>query len=202
MMGLASLSMRADADFIQLNHYDLMRQEIKPDRPVFPESRSRAALDVRPSHLHSRQNRRDHRLCADDAAVRIANGATGARIPGPAHTRKCLRTFRLPAWRHRTRYRRAPRGWSRFRRQSNCCARSKRRAKPRISDWNQALRYADPTTRFAAACEALAVLNRLSDDKLNKLAGLRTTLQTFTRSPDINMTPSDGQRIDRIRLGR
>ncbi len=33
-----------------------------------------------------------------------------------------------------------------------------------------ALRYADPTTRFAAACEALAVLNRLSDDKLNNSA--------------------------------
>ena len=33
MMGLfASLSMRADADFIQLNHYDLMRQEIKSIR--------------------------------------------------------------------------------------------------------------------------------------------------------------------------
>ena len=198
MMGLfASLSMRADADFIQLNHYDLMRQEIKPDRPVFPES------EIYGQRLMFGRHTSIPAKTVEIIAFARMMLQSALRMGRPVHVFRGLPTPEnafvhfdfLPGAIERGI------GGRSLRLEQIPPAIELLRALEAMSETPNlglelALRYADPTTRFAAACEALAVLNRLSDDKLNKLAGLRTTLQTFTRSPDINMTPSDNVLIE------
>ena len=58
-------------------------------------------------------------------------------------------------------------------------------------DLEVALRFADPTTRFAAACEALAILDRLPEEKRRALLDLRRALRSATRSPVVPMSNSE-----------
>ena len=50
-------------------------------------------------------------------------------------------------------------------------------------DLEVALRFADPTTRFAAACEALAILDRLPEDKQRALLDLRRDAAISHKEP-------------------
>jgi hypothetical protein len=54
-----------------------------------------------------------------------------------------------------------------------------------------ALRFADPETRFAAACEGLVGLERLSEDKQKQEIGLRMKLQAITREGNISMSQDE-----------
>ncbi|MBS0513653.1 MAG: hypothetical protein JSR42_21075 [Proteobacteria bacterium] len=198
MMGLfASLNMRADPDFLQLNHYDLMRQEIRADKPVFPESET---------YGHRLMFARHASIPGKTAEVISFTRMmlqSALRMGRPVHVFRGLPTSEnafvhfdfLPSVIERgiggrsLRLEQIPSAIGLLR---NLEAMSET---PNLG-LELALRYADPSTRFAAACEALAVLNRLPDDKLNKLADLRRVLQTFTRSPDTIMTPSDNVLIE------
>lgn len=54
-----------------------------------------------------------------------------------------------------------------------------------------ALRFADPSTRFAAACEVLAILDRLPEDKQAAVLDLRRPLRSATRSPVVAMSDNE-----------
>lgn len=54
-----------------------------------------------------------------------------------------------------------------------------------------AMRFADPTTRFGAACEALVALDRLPEDKQKQKVSLRWRLTNITRDKEIIMSPNE-----------
>lgn len=65
-----------------------------------------------------------------------------------------------------------------------------------LADMNQigpevALRFADPETRFGAACEALVALDRLPEDKQKQKSGLRWRLTNITRDKEIIMSQNE-----------
>lgn len=198
MMGLfASLNMKADQEFLQLNSYDLTRLERKAEKEVFPEHQiyGQRLMFARHASIPSKT--------ADMIVFARMMMQSALRMGRPVHVFKGLPVPEnafvhfdfLPAAVER-----------------GIGGRSLRleHIKPAIAllghleamaetpniGLELALRYADPSTRFAAACEVLAVLNRLPEDKRNKLFGLRDDLQTFTRSPDTTMTPTDNVLIE------
>lgn len=54
-----------------------------------------------------------------------------------------------------------------------------------------ALRFADPETRFGAACEALVAIDRLPEDKQKQKVGLRWRLMNITRDKEIRMSQNE-----------
>lgn len=65
-----------------------------------------------------------------------------------------------------------------------------------LADTNQigpeiALRFADPETRFGAACEALVAFGRLPEDKQKQKGSLRWRLTNITRDKEITMSQNE-----------
>jgi hypothetical protein len=54
-----------------------------------------------------------------------------------------------------------------------------------------AMRFADPETRFGAACEALVAIDRLPEDKQKQKTGLRWRLTNITRDKEIRMSQNE-----------
>lgn len=54
-----------------------------------------------------------------------------------------------------------------------------------------AMRFADPETRFGAACEALVAIDRLPEDKQKQKMGLRWRLTNITRDKEIRMSQNE-----------
>ena len=214
MMGLfANLHLgNIDDEFLQINHYDLVRLEAKPRYPVFPEAETYGHHLMFARHVSIPTNTME--------IIRLARMMmeSALRIGRPVHVFKGLPT--------------SENGFVYFNFLPGAIERGLEQISCRKSDIHKsgnggrslrleqipeaiklmknmedmgtipnlglevALRYADPRTRFAAACETLAVLNRLHDDKINKLISLKMTLQTITRSSDIPMTQTDNVIIE------
>ncbi|WP_205619216.1 hypothetical protein [Neomegalonema perideroedes] len=200
MMGLfASLNMEADQDFLQIDHYDLARLEAKPGKEVYPETQTYGQRVMFARHVSIPPKTAD--------AVKLARMMMQAalRLGRPVHVFKGLPTPNnayvhfdfLPGAIERGM------GGASLRLEQLPDA---LRLLGLIEDMADApnlglelaLRFADPATRFAAACEALAALNRLPEDKL-KTSPLPHPLRHFVRSPDIPMTKSDELLIDYAR---
>ncbi len=205
MMGLfASLNMKADHDFISLNHYDLMRQEHKADKPVFPETQTYGQRLMFARHVslpNQLRNSKDSSHSIIGFTRMMLESAL--RMGRPVHVFKGLPVPEngfvyfdfLPDVIERgiggrsLRLEHIPAAIELLRDLEDMAATPNLGLEP-------ALRYADPVTRFAAACEALTVLNRLAEDQLNKLIRLKISLQTLTRSPTVTTTPTDNVLID------
>ncbi|MCG5508764.1 hypothetical protein [Ectothiorhodospira lacustris] len=198
MMGLfASLNMKADADFLQINHYDLMRQEIKPGKTVWPEAQTYGQRIMFARHVTI--------PAKTEEVIALARMMmqSALRLSRPVHVFKGLPTPEnayvhfdfLPGAVERgiggrsLRLEQIPDAIDRLRILEQMIA------IPNLG-LEVTLRYADPATRFAAACEALAVINRLPEDKQKQLAHLKMTLKSIVRSPDTPMTSTDNVLID------
>ncbi len=59
-----------------------------------------------------------------------------------------------------------------------------------------AMRVLDPTTRFGASCEVLAMIGRLDEDKQKTLGSLRNYLLEITRDPSMQTKPHDSVIIE------
>lgn len=198
MMGLfATLNMRADADFIQINPYDLMRQEKKPGKRVWPEAETYGQRIMFARHLSV-----PPRMMEGITLVRMMM-QSALRLSRPVHV---FRGLPVPenAYVHFDFLPGAVKrglGGSSLRLEQIPDAidflhvLEQMGGVPNLG-LEVALRYADPGTRFGAACEALAVLNRLPEDQRKRLGSLQFTLRDFTRSPDTPMSDIDNVLIE------
>ncbi|MDD2867478.1 hypothetical protein [Neomegalonema sp.] len=200
MMGLfASLNMEADQDFLQIDHYDLARLEPKPGKEVYPETQTYGQRVMFARHVSIPPRTAD--------ALKLARMMMQAalRLGRPVHVFKGLPTPNnayvhfdfLPGAIERGM------GGASLRLEQIPDALRLLGLIEEMADapnlgLELALRFADPATRFAAACEALAALNRMPEDKL-KMSPLPQPLRHFVRSPDIPMTQSDELLIDYAR---
>lgn len=197
MMGLfASLNMEADQDFLQIDHYDLARLEAKPGKEVYPETQTYGQRVMFARHVSIPPKATE--------ALKLARMMMQAalRLGRPVHVFKGLPTPSnayvhfdfLPGAIERglggasLRLEQIPEAL-------RLLGLIEEMAETPNLGLELALRFADPATRFAAACEALAALNRLPEDKL-KTSPLPPPLRHLVRSPDAPMTKSDELLID------
>lgn len=197
-MGLfASLHMQADADFLQLDQYDMARLEPKANRPVWPQAQVYGQRLIFGRHVAV-----PNKTIEVIKLTRMMMEAA-LRLSRPVHVFKGL-PVRENAYVHvdflpETIARGI--GGNALRLEQIPQAIEQLQMIEQLAEATNiglelALRYADPATRFGAACEALAVLNRMSEDQQKRLQHLTFTLKTLTRSPDIPMTEHDNVLIE------
>lgn len=198
MMGLfASLNMRADDDSLQISPYDLMRQEKKPGRKVWPEAEIYGQRILFARHLSV-----PSRIMEAISLVRMMM-QSALRLSRPVHV---FQGLPVPenAYVHFDFLPDAVKrglGGPSLRLEQVPDAVDFLHILEQLGGTSNlglevALRYADPATRFGAACEALAVLNRLPEEQQKRHGNLQFTLRDFTRSPDILMNQNDNVLID------
>ncbi|MCG5525956.1 hypothetical protein LRB11_13610 [Ectothiorhodospira haloalkaliphila] len=198
MMGLfASLNMKADADFLQINHYDLMRQEVKPGKSIWPEAQTYGQRIMFGRHVSI--------PAKTEEVIALARMMmqSALRLSRPVHVFKGLPTPEnayvhfdfLPGAVERGIGGRSLRLEQMPDAIEHLCILEQMMAIPNLG-LEVTLRYTDPTSRFAAACEALAVINRLPEDKQKQLSHLKMTLKSTVWSPETPMTATDNVLID------
>ena len=206
MMGLfASLNMKADDTDLHIDHYDLTRLETEAGKPVYPEAQTYghrvffARHASVPTKLIVAKGKEIGAITFArmmmQAALRLGRPVhvfKGSPTPNNAYVHfdflpgaivrgmggASLRLEQVPDAIH-------------------LLDMVERIAKTPNISLEIVLRFADPETRFAAACEALVILNRLPEDKARQ--DLSCRLRSFIRSPDTRMTKSDQILIDYAR---
>lgn len=193
MMGLfASLNLRHDRDFMQINQFDLMRLEEKGGKKTWPvtDTYGQRIFFARHFSLPERQVEIIEQI---RMMMRSA-----LRMGRPVHVFRGLPTpqnafFHIDA---------AP---DVIRRAIGGSSLRIEQIRPAIEVLGMieelaalngiglelALRFADPDTRFGAACEALVALDRLPEDKQKQKSGLRSLLQAVTRDKEIAMSQNE-----------
>ncbi|NYS26392.1 hypothetical protein HUK65_15505 [Rhodobacteraceae bacterium 2376] len=197
-MGLfATLNMAASQDFLQLDQYDLARLEVKPGKLVYPESQTFGQLLMFGRHVSIPTK------TAESVKMARMMILAAQRMGRPVHVFRGLPEpqnafvhfdFLPPA------IERGLGGRSLRIEQLPGAARMLRVVEEMMETSNigieVALRFADPATRFGAACEALATINRMTEAAAARLTSLKITLQETARSRDIPMTETDNVIID------
>jgi hypothetical protein len=198
MMGLfASLNLRNERDFLQVNQFDLMRLEEKNGKKTFPVSDTygqriffarhfslpekqieivqqirmmmRAALRMgRPVHVFRGLPTQQNAFFHIDAAPDVIRRAIGGNSLRIEQIRPAIEVLQV----------------------------IEDLADMGGAGLELALRYADPETRFAAACEGIVAFERLSEDKQKSKAWLRSRLLDVTRDEEISMSQNDNVIID------
>lgn len=193
MMGLfASLNLRNDRDFLQINQFDLMRLEEKNGKQAWPVTDTygqriffarhfslpekqleiieqirmmmRAALRMgRPVHVFRGLPTPQNAFFHIDAAPDVIRRAMGGNSLRIEQLRPAIEVLEMVE---------------------------------ELCDINWiglevAMRFADPATRFGAACEAMVALERLADEKQKQKSGLRARLQAVTREKETAMTHNE-----------
>lgn len=193
MMGLfASLNLQNEKDFLQINQFDLMRLEEKNGKKTWPvtDTYGQRLFFARHFSLPEKQLEIIQQI---RMMLRSA-----LRMARPVHVFRGLPTpqaafFHIDA---------APDVILRAIGGNSLRLEQVRRAidileiAEKLADINSigfevALRFADPETRFAAACEALVGFERLADDKQKQEIGLRMKLQATTRERNLSMSNSE-----------
>lgn len=198
MMGLfASLNLRNERDFLQINQFDLMRLEEKNGKMTFPVS------DIYGHRIFfARHFSLPEKQLEIAQQIRMMMRAA-LRMGRPVHVFRGLPTpqnafFHIDA---------AP---DVIRRAIGGNSLRIEQIQPAIeilqviedladmggAGLELAFRYADPETRFTAACEGIVAFERLSDDKKKQKASLRWLLLEVTRDEEISMSQNDNVIID------
>lgn len=193
MMGLfASLNLRNDRDFLQINQFDLMRLEEKNGKKAWPvtDTFGQRIFFARHFSLPEKQLEIIQQI---RMMLRSA-----LRMGRPVHVFRGLPTPQTAFFHIDTVpdvIRRAIGGNS-LRIEQIRPAIEVLETIEELADLSGiglevALRFADPETRFGAACEALVGLERLPDDKQKQKIGLRSRLQAATRRKELAMSQNE-----------
>lgn len=193
MMGLfASLNLRNDRDFLQFNQFDLMRLEEKNGKKAWPVTDTYGQRIFFARHF-SMPEKQVEIIQQIRMMLRSA-----LRMGRPVHVFRGLPTpqnafFHIDA--APDVIRRAIGGNS-LRIEQIRPAIEVLETVEELAEINGigpevAMRFADPSTRFGAACEALVALERLPDDKQKQKIGLRSRLQSVTREKEIAMSQNE-----------
>lgn len=193
MMGLfASLNLRNDRDFLQINQFDLMRLEEKNGKKAFPvtDTYGRRIFFARHFSIPEKQLEIvEHIRMMMRSALRMGR---------PVHVFRGMPTPQT-AFFHMDAIpdviRRAIGGNS-LRIEHIRPAIDVLETVEEMADINGigleiAMRFADPATRFGAACEALVAFERQSDEKQKQKIGLRLRLQAATREKETAMSQNE-----------
>ena len=193
MMGLfASLNLRNDKDFMQINQYDLMRLEDKNGKKAWPVTDTYGQRIFFSRHFSMPEKQLDI-----IQQIRMMM-RSALRMGRPVHVFRGLLTpqnafFHIDAVPGVIR--RAIGGNS-LRIEQIRPALEILGITEELADLNGvglevAIRFADPETRFGAACEALVAMERLPEDKQKQKVSLRWKLQNTTRDEEIRMSQND-----------
>ncbi len=193
MMGLfASLNLQKDRDFLQINQFDLMRLEEKNGKKPWPvtDTYGHRIFFARHFSLPEKQ--------IEIVAMIRMMLRSSLRMGRPVHVFRGL-PVPNPAFFHIDA---APDvilraiGGNSLRLEQIRPAIETLEIIEQLADINGiglevAMRFADPETRFAASCEALVGLTRLTEEKQKQTIGLRLRLQDITREMEATMSGTD-----------
>lgn len=193
MMGLfASLNLRNDKAFLQINHYDLMRLEAKSGKTVWPVSDTYGQRIFFARHFALPETK----LKIIQQMRMMMHSAL--RMGRPVHVFRGLPTpqnafFHIDAVPDVIR--RAIGGNSlrieQIRPAIHILEIVEELAEMNGVGFELALRFADPLHRFEAACEALVAMERLPEEKQKLKASLRWKLQNITRDQELEMSQNE-----------
>jgi len=188
----ATLNMRDDKAFLEINQFDLMRLEEKNGKRAFPvtDTYGRRVFFARHFSIPEKQIEIIQQI---RMMMRSA-----LRMGRPVHVFRGLPTpqaafFHIDA--APDVIRRAIGGGSlrieQLRPAIDLLEMIEQMAEINAIGSETALRFADPETRFAAACEALVAMERLPEEKQKQKTGLRWRLQNITRDKEIRMSQNE-----------